>query len=150
MTYSSTCKYRGTRGTLTIGAGNLTFSRMDGVLARKFRIVTTIPTYAIQSVRVERAVLKKLVVLVDQAHVGGIPRHEFAVPDPEGWMGAIQQEMSAASSHRTTPSVVVNVNQHAADVPAPQVVQQVLLRCQYCKTVYPESSSKCPNCGATF
>lgn len=150
MTYSSACKYRGTSGTLTVGSGSLTFSRMDGIVSKKFRIVTTIPTFAIQSVRVEGAVLKKLIVLVDQAHVAGIPRHEFTVPDPEGWMGAIQAEMSSAGPRQASPPVVVNVIQQSAEAPPPQVIHQVMVRCQFCKTVYPEISGKCPSCGAAF
>jgi hypothetical protein len=37
-------------------------------------------------------------------------------------------------------------------VPPPQAPPppQVMRRCEYCNTVYPESAQKCPSCGAGF
>jgi rRNA maturation endonuclease Nob1 len=42
--------------------------------------------------------------------------------------------------------VVVNVHQAAATPPPPVIIR----RCAHCGTVYPESSLKCPSCGARF
>jgi len=42
--------------------------------------------------------------------------------------------------------VTVNVQQAAAAPPPPQIMR----RCRYCNTVYPESAQKCPSCGAAF
>jgi hypothetical protein len=42
--------------------------------------------------------------------------------------------------------VTVNVQQ-AAPAPGPL---QVMRRCRYCQTVYPETLAKCPSCGASF
>jgi hypothetical protein len=42
--------------------------------------------------------------------------------------------------------VTVNVHQ-----PAPvQLPAQIMRRCRYCNTVYPESLPKCPSCGSSF
>ncbi|MFQ5885486.1 MAG: hypothetical protein ACE5IO_10355 [Thermoplasmata archaeon] len=95
MTHSSRGKYRGTPGTLTVGGGSLMFTRMDGIISKKERVVVTMPTHAIVSVNVEGLVGKKLVVLVDGVKVPGIPRHEFHVPDPHKWREAIHREMSS-------------------------------------------------------
>ncbi|MGP8077358.1 MAG: hypothetical protein ACLQD8_04950 [Thermoplasmata archaeon] len=40
----------------------------------------------------------------------------------------------------------IYVQQAAAAVPPPEI----MLRCKYCNTVYPETAQKCPSCGATF
>jgi hypothetical protein len=42
--------------------------------------------------------------------------------------------------------ITINVNQAAAIPPPPQIMR----RCAHCGTVYPESSLKCPSCGAAF
>jgi hypothetical protein len=44
------------------------------------------------------------------------------------------------------PPVNVHVHQAAAQVAPPQV----MWRCRYCSTVYPETAGKCPQCGAAF
>jgi hypothetical protein len=42
--------------------------------------------------------------------------------------------------------VTVNVHQ-----PAPvQLPPQIMRRCNYCNTVYPESALRCPSCGSAF
>lgn len=45
-----------------------------------------------------------------------------------------------------SPPVTVNVQQAAAAVPEPRIMR----RCQHCGTVFPETSAKCPSCGAPF
>jgi hypothetical protein len=44
------------------------------------------------------------------------------------------------------PPVTVNVHQAAPPPPPPQV----MYRCRFCNTVYPETKGKCPACGASF
>lgn len=44
------------------------------------------------------------------------------------------------------PAVIVNV---APTAPQPGPVQ-VLRRCAFCQTAYPEAEGKCPKCGAPF
>lgn len=47
-----------------------------------------------------------------------------------------------------SPATPVYVNVHPApSAPAPP---QIMRRCRYCQTVFPEASSKCPRCGAAF
>jgi hypothetical protein len=60
------------------------------------------------------------------------PQPSYYPPPPPGYGGA--------------PPVTVNVQQ-AAPAPGPL---QVMRRCRYCQTVYPETLAKCPSCGATF
>jgi hypothetical protein len=50
---------------------------------------------------------------------------------------------------QTNPSpqpVTVNVHQAAATPPPPQIMR----RCVYCSSVFPESAMRCPKCGAAF
>jgi hypothetical protein len=53
-----------------------------------------------------------------------------------------------ASTYAGAPPlpITINVNQAAAIPPPPQIMR----RCAHCGTVYPESSLKCPSCGAAF
>jgi hypothetical protein len=44
------------------------------------------------------------------------------------------------------PPTPVMVNVQPAAPPPPQILR----RCSYCGTVFPESQSKCPSCGAAF
>jgi hypothetical protein len=47
--------------------------------------------------------------------------------------------------------VNVYVQQTAqASPPPPPPPPQVMFRCRYCQTVYPETQGRCPNCGAGF
>ncbi|MFI5414273.1 MAG: hypothetical protein ACHQ16_01170 [Candidatus Lutacidiplasmatales archaeon] len=49
------------------------------------------------------------------------------------------------------PPVVVNVQQPSQpSLPLPPPPPQVMFRCRYCQSVYPESAGRCPQCGASF
>jgi len=67
-------------------------------------------------------------VIVQQAP----PQVVFMPPPPPPTMGQ--------------PPVTVNV-QSSPPIQAPP---QIMRRCQFCGTVYPESQLKCPKCGAAF
>ncbi len=45
---------------------------------------------------------------------------------------------------------VVIQNYQAAAAPAAPPPPQVMFRCRYCQSVYPETAGKCPKCGAGF
>ena len=147
MTYSTTGKYRGTTGTLIAGGGNLTFTRTDGLISKKQRIVISIPLRAIVNINVEGLVIKNLIVLVDGSVVPGVPRHEFTVSDPYSWMNAIRNQMAQN---------VPVPNQQNIPPPAPiQIIKEketttrevVKIRCQYCGCLFDEVIDKCPRCG---
>ena len=52
-------------------------------------------------------------------------------------------------THTPPPPVVVNVHQPGPPHPAPPP-PQVMFRCRYCQSVYPETLGRCPRCGAGF
>ncbi len=154
MTYSSAGKYRGSSGTLTVGGGNLVFSRIDGLISKKQRIVISIPSDAIIDVNVEGVIGKKLVVLVDKVRVPGIPRHEFNVSDPYQWMNAIRNDMNSSRAPQQQM-------QYHQPPPQPQPPQQqvyvketvkeiIKIPCPYCKTLNEIQESKCCGCGASI
>lgn len=150
MTYSSSGKYRGTSGTLTIGGGNLTFSRMDGMISKKQRLVITIPADAIVNTNVEGMISKKLVVLVDGAKVPGIPRHEFIVPDPYQWINAIRNEINISTRQQPQPLPQPHPQPaHTQIIKEKEITTRevVKIRCQYCGNLFDEVRDKCPSCG---
>lgn len=144
MTFSSRGKYRGSPGTLTVGGGRLVFTRVDGLISKKERVVATIPTHAIVSVNVEGLVGKKLVVLVDGSKVPGIPRHEFQVRNPHDWRAAILKEMGSGGpaepkSHGAQKEVYVKeITREIVKVP-----------CSYCGALNEVTEKKCMSCGAS-
>ena len=143
MTYSSKGRYRDSPGTLTVGGGKLVFTRTDGLITRTERVVATIPTDAIVSVRVEGLVGKKLIVLVDGTRIPGIPRHEFQVPDPHVWRRAILKEMSVrrqAERGTSEPIKEVHVKEITREV--------VKISCRYCHSLNEMTAKKCWSCGA--
>jgi len=142
MTYSSVGKYRGTKGILTVGGGSLVFTRKDGLISKKERVVVTIPTNAIVNVNIEGMMRKKLVILVDGTKVPGIPRHEFEIADPYKWKNAIQTEMVSG---------VVKQPQPAKEVHVKEVIREIVkVPCKYCGTLNEITEKKCSNCGASI
>ena len=154
MTYSGAGKYRGSSGTLTVGGGSLVFSRSDGLISKKQRIVISIPSDAIVDVNVEGLIGKKLVVLVDKVRVPGIPRHEFSVSDPHQWVNAIRNDMNISRTE-------TQQTQYQQPPPQPQPPQQqvyvketvkeiIKIPCTYCKTLNEITEAKCCGCGASI
>lgn len=147
MTYSGYAKYRNAQGTLTASTEKLIFTRVDGLFSKREVVVIAIPTDAILDINVERGILsKKIVVLVDNTRVPGIPRHEFEVPDPPKWVSAIRSEMMGKVEQKMNPK----------EFPQTTVIREIIrerekeiyVRCQYCEALVPEGEGKCPNCGA--
>lgn len=146
MTYSSAGKYRDTSGTLTIGGGKLVFTRTDGLISKRERIVVTIPTDAIVSVDVEGMIGKKLVILVDGTKVPGIPRHEFKVGDPYQWMNVIKGEMVSGAGRQTSQQAQPKPTR---DVYVKEVLREVVkVPCKYCGALNEVTEKKCCSCGA--
>lgn len=145
MTYSGYAKYRNAQGTLTVSTEQLVFTRVDGFLSKREIVVITIPTDAILDIKVERGIFsKKIVVLVNNARVPGIPRHEFEVTDPARWVSAIRSEMMGKQQQKTGPQ----------DFQRTTVIREIIrekeiyIRCQYCEALVREGENTCPNCGA--
>ena len=57
--------------------------------------------------------------------------------------------MVPSTTHTPPPPVVVNIHQNGPSHPTPPP-PQVMLRCRYCQSVYPETLGRCPRCGAGF
>lgn len=93
-------------------------------------------------------------------------QREFAVSNPSAWRDHIAHVRRGftpqAFQHPHAPPapapVVVNVMQ--APPPPPQAYMpvppppppppQIMVRCRYCNTVFPELSARCPSCGGRF
>ena len=129
-----------------MGGGNLVFTRMDGLISKRERVVVTIPTGAIVTVNVEGSFRKKLVVLVDGARVPGIPRHEFEVSDPYVWLNAIQTEMASSRASNHLPQ-----SQPIKEVYVKEVFREVVkVPCKYCGALNEVNEKKCFRCGASI
>ncbi len=57
--------------------------------------------------------------------------------------------MVPSTTHTPPPPVVVNIHQTGPSPPTPPPAQ-VMFRCRYCQSVYPETLGRCPRCGAGF
>lgn len=147
MTYSSAGKYRDNSGTLTLGGGKLVFTRMDGLIFKKERVVVTIPIHAIVDLNVVGVISKKLVILVDGTKVPGIPRHEFKVADPYKWMNAIKREM--ASGVMKQKQGEPPQQKPTKEVYVKEVFREIVkVPCGYCGTLNEITWEKCSGCGA--
>jgi hypothetical protein len=147
MTYSSVGKYRGTKGILTVGGGSLVFTRKDGLISKKERVVVTIPTDAVVNVNIEGMIRKKLVILVDGTKVPGIPRHEFELADPYRWKNAIQTEMGSKIIKQSQPPQ----SQPTKEIHVKEIIREIVkIPCKYCGTLNEITEKKCSNCGASI
>lgn len=140
LTYSSLASYRGNKGTLKVERGNLVFTTQAGFMNRREYVLQTIPIRAVRSVQVQGRARPALVVLVDASLVCGIPRHEFLVDVPSGWVDVIESEMqkvSAQSTQSQQPAFVKEIVREVVKYP-----------CPYCSVLIEVTCSRCPSCGA--
>ncbi len=147
MTYSGYAKYRDAQGTLTASTERLVFTSVDGFLSKREIVVITIPTDAILDIKVERGIFsKKIIVLVDNARVPGIPRHEFEVPDPAKWVSALRSEMMGKQEQKRGPQEFQRTTVIKETIKERE--KEIYIRCQYCEALVPEGEDTCSNCGA--
>jgi hypothetical protein len=150
-------KYNRTTGIVTVTNRRLLFTYSTGVVNRRDFTLLNVSLLAIQDAQSEqRFAGSRLVLTVRGEGYSGVPRVELALTDPHGVAQAIRTQAStlkhrlaqaaAAAQDRSSAPVSVTINQAPSPLPPPQV----MLRCQYCRTVYPETAAKCPMCGAVF
>ena len=142
MAYSGNGKYRGAPGNLSVSGGNILFTRTEGLLSKTQRIVVKIPVNAIQNINVEGMITKKLVILVDNSIVPGIPRHEFELSNPYDAMTAIQGEMNDEIAKASQPHEPVK------EVYVKEVTSVIKVPCQFCGSLNEITEKKCSSCGA--
>jgi hypothetical protein len=143
MPLSDRGKYRNTWGILTLGGGRLVFTRTDGFLSKTERIVISIPVDAIHNINVEGFLGKKLVILVDNTRIPGIPRHEFEVGDPIYWTNMIRNEMVSSIAARD------NQIQPMREVYIKEINREIVkVPCRYCGSLNVMTDKKCSSCGA--
>ena len=142
MAYSTQAKYRGTLGTLSISSDNVIFSRVDGLFSKTERIVIRIPFNGILSMDVQSGFFdKKLILIVDNRIIRGIPRHEFIVNDPYHIMQQIQNGID---------NQIVKENQPHKEILTREVTTIVKIPCPYCGSLNEVTEKKCSNCGANI
>jgi hypothetical protein len=147
-------RYRETDGTISVGEGAVTFSRIDGRITKTERITISIPVRGIRSVNLEeasRSMLKriaiqgssttKVVILVDSMIVPGIPRHEFQTGDARGLYNAIQEARAFAGKDSAQQS------QGERTIIKETIREIVKVPCPYCGTLVENTQSKCSTCG---
>jgi hypothetical protein len=132
--------YRGTNGILTLGRGDLSFTRREGLMTQREYLVNTIPLTAIRSMTIEGGYRKKLIIMTDTMKIPGIPRHEFSVDNPTYWLNAIQTDIIAE---------IAKQNQPAQPVFTREIIREVVkYPCPYCSSLIEVTLNQCPHCGA--
>jgi hypothetical protein len=136
-------------GVLTVTNQRVVFTRRRGRLSRQSTTVRSVPLTAIDSVREapdEHG--PTLVLTIGGSAYDGPPRLVFHVPSGVHLATAIETLRRAARGPPPPePAAPVQVTVHLPSVPTTTVV---LVRCSYCRTVFPELDAKCPSCGAPF
>ena len=146
-------RYEGHPGVLTITNQRVAFTRPRGRLSRKSLTAFSVPLTSVKSAVEEPGGVDTTVVLtVGAAEARSPPRVELHVSNAVHLARAIEslaraaRETAARVPSPLTPPVHVTVNVP----PVPPGPPVILVRCSYCRTVYPELDAKCPSCGAPF
>ncbi len=114
------------------------FSKLEGMLSKRERILVSIPLDAVLDLRAEGLLRKRLVILVDGRKVPGIPRHEFDVPDPFLWIQRIREEIAAHGSRNFQPGERVHIR---------EVIREVVkVPCKYCGALVESTARRCHAC----
>lgn len=146
-------RYTSLPGVLTVTNRRVVFSRRTSAFNRRPRTIVTIPLAAVREVTESTQGPETVLAVTARAsEVAGPSRVEFSVSNAVHVARAIRslveevQRPAASPSPSTVPPVHVSVNVPPA-APAPPII---LVRCSYCRTVFPELDAKCPSCGAPF
>ncbi|MCI4363021.1 MAG: hypothetical protein L3K13_01770 [Thermoplasmata archaeon] len=144
-----------TAGVLTITTERNLFTHVTGVTRKREHLDLDIPLETLLSAEVERRLARHVLRLV--AHGDGYtgpPQLEIDVnrpPDLQLLLGnlvAERRRQLRELKEESSRSPRLHVTIHAPPAAAPN--PKVMLRCAYCRTVYPELEGKCPSCGAAF
>jgi hypothetical protein len=148
-------KYRAIAGVVTVTSERLLFTRFRGLFSKKPQLILNLPLESIETVEVPSG----RPVLVLSALAGDASRRltlELDRDNPAELKSVLESLRAArraaldraAQASRPTVKADVHVTVHTP--PAPSPPPRVMVRCPYCRTVYPELEAKCPNCGAHF
>ena len=146
--------YRGQAGVLTVTDGRVRFTRIRGLVAKKATVRWEVPLARVLEVEgSSTATDRRIAIVSESATRRRTSRAELEVEEPATVLHVIEQ---ALAEHRRTESrrgagspagsptaVHVTIN-------APTAPTRVMVRCPYCRSVYPETDGKCPSCGAHF
>lgn len=145
---------RRTAGVLTVTTERLLFTHSTGAPRRREHLDLSVPLDSIYSAEVEGGLVSQRLVLVAHGKgYAGPTRTTIELsrpPDLQQLIGDLvrhrrhaREEEEDRERRTRAPSVHLTVH------PAPPTTK-VMLRCPYCRTVYPEVEAKCPSCGAPF
>lgn len=141
----------GVPGVLTVTNQRIVFTRRRGRLSNKIDTTLSVPLTAVTGAREEPGGAETLVVIEsDETAHPGHSRAEVHVANAVHVARAITtlaKAARAATPTRPPGTGPVQVNVHLPPAPATTIV---LVRCSYCRTVFPELDAKCPSCGAPF
>ena len=147
--------FRGTPGVLTLTNRRLIFDRKTGLVKKRIQTLADLSLLSIEHGAVIRTSGKKILVLtVGTVGHTGPPRLEFEVDEPESLQREIAsladrlraEKVEASRSRLGMPPIAITIHPPPTVIPPPQV----MIRCPFCKTVYPELAARCPSCGAHF
>ncbi|MCI4336993.1 MAG: hypothetical protein L3K17_07375 [Thermoplasmata archaeon] len=134
----------GRPGVLTITSKRIVFSEMRGVVSKRERTHFSTPVPGIVSAHADG---RALVLERRVAPHGGPLRVRIELDDPEAAARLIESLRTASTPPAAPADREVRVTiHHTGDGGA----TKVMLRCPYCRTVYPELDARCPSCGAPF
>lgn len=145
---------RRTAGVLTVTTERLLFTHSTGASRRREHLDLSVPLDSIYSAEIEGSLGKQRLILVAHGKgYAGPTRSTIELSRPPDLQQLIGELVSARrrardeeeEHERRTKAPSVHVTVHPA---APTT--KVMLRCPYCRTVYPEVEAKCPSCGAPF
>jgi hypothetical protein len=148
-------KYRGIPGVVTVTSERLLFTRFRGLLSKKPQLMLNLPLESIQKLEVpgDRPVLAVFTLPGDVSRPLTLELDRDSPAELKSVLESRRAERQAtldraAQAGRPTVKTDVHVTVHTP--PAPSPPPRVMVRCPYCRTVYPELDAKCPNCGAHF
>lgn len=148
-------KYRGIPGVVTVTSERLLFTRFRGLFSKKPQLMLNLPLESIQTVEVPND-SRSLILSTVASDASRRLTLELDRDDPAKLRSVVESVRTerqaaldrAAQAGRPTVKADVHVTVHTP--PAPPAQPRVMVRCPYCRTVYPELDAKCPNCGAHF
>jgi hypothetical protein len=133
----------------------LIFTHSKGIISQRTYSSLDLPLEAIADLRSERTLVWKRIVIRARPEVhAGVPRFEVEVTNPEDVAATIERQIGISRTRSTSPSAATIQPQSVSVVvhnpPVREPPPKIMMRCTYCKTVFPELDAKCPSCGAHF
>ena len=154
--YQGEARLHQTAGMLTVTNTRIMLTHVTGIISSREFTILDIPLLAVRGTSTESRLGSTYLVLNAQGEgYSGVPRIAIRVAQPAVIERLILRLIEAKRSERHPVSASLTgaapqVNLHVHQVPAPTPPPKIMMRCPYCKTVYPELDAKCPSCGAQF